>query len=113
MDNLRFEEMTISEIKDWFSVVACQNYSQVRDYIFLNFMSSKEAVKKSKLAERIFNRYNKTFNPETIASVIKTYIEMGILQDLGDGIVRISMQEDWNKRDEEILQSRGQVLEMA
>ena len=113
MDNLIFEEMTTQEIKDWFSIVACQNYGQVRDYIFLNFANSKEEIKKSKLTERIFKRYNGSHKPETIASVIKDYIRMGILQDLGDGIVRISMQEDWNKRDEEILQSRGQVLEMA
>ena len=84
----------------------CQNYSQIRDYIFLHFLNSKEVVKKAILAKRIFERYNGTFKAETIASVIKDYINMGILFDVGSGNVKIAMPEDWQQRYEKIINSR-------
>ena len=105
--NVKFEEMTTEEIKNYVSVLMCQNYSQIRDYIFLHFLNSKEVVKKAILTKRIFDRYNGTFKAETIASVIKDYINMGILFDIGGGSVKIAMPEDWQQRDEKILNNRS------
>jgi hypothetical protein len=104
--SVKFEEMTTEEIKNYVSVLMCQNYSQIRDYIFLHFLNSKEVVKKAILAKRIFERYNDTFKAETIASVIKDYINMGILFDVGNGNVKISTPEDWTQRDEKIINQR-------
>ena len=101
-----FAEMTIEEIKAYFSLIACQNYNQVRDYIFLHFLNSKEVVRKSTLLKRIFDRYNGSFKAETIATVIKDYVNMGVLFEVENGCLKIGMQEDWEIRDAKILASR-------
>ena len=54
LETIKFSEMTTEEIKNYVSVLMCQNYSQIRDYIFLHFLNSKEVVKKGNISKADF-----------------------------------------------------------
>jgi hypothetical protein len=101
---MEYSKMTVKQIREYFGD---STYDSIKIIMLLHFKNADEAVRKSVFAKRMFDKY-KTFKSETVVSVINTYIEMGIVTDLGDGTIRISNFDDYKMRDEKILNNVGQ-----
>lgn len=105
MQQIKFNELTTTELKKLFSMYGGNNLGQMKDFVKERYFGKRVIMTKTELERKIKHIYqlsDSNLMPET---VILTWINFQLIVKEKNGL-RIATQEDWNIRDEKILESR-------
>lgn len=104
LETIKFNEMTTEELKTAFAVIQCQNLAQMRDYIQKMYFLNRGAITKKKLIENVQSIHQ--FNSNFVEVVIKIWVDFALIYEDVKGVFKVCTKEDWQKRDEKIIESR-------